>query len=222
MYNYNSNRADIESSLGYQYAFIDRGRVLVIKSVKPSATRFIIYDVSRCISPEYKLRKGDMSSFKLLGNYEFTSEDSSFVTNTFIPNLSNYLGHNSEEAYNNLGELEDSNGRPFFSLGNSGDSNNTTGDEEHLLTKVVVFGNNTAARVARENYLDSHPSARLDYYDTVKDGKWLIRYTAALNFEGEQFNEAVIDGSLLLSVKSADMDRIINELRAAMVSARRG
>lgn len=222
MYNYNSNRAEIESSLGYQYAFIDRGRILVTKSVARGLTRFVVYDVSRCISPEYNLRKGNMSSFKYLGNYEFTSEDSSFVTNTFIPSLSNYLGHNSEEAYNSLGELEDSNGRTFFSLGNSGDSNNTTGDEERLLTRVVVFGNNTSARVARENYLDSHPNARLDYYDTVKDGRWLIRYTAALNFEGEQFNEAVIDGSLLLSVKSADMDRIINELRAAMVSARRG
>lgn len=220
MYNYNSNRAEIEASLGYQYAFIDSGRILVTKGVTPFSTRFTIYDVSRCVLPEYNLMKGNMSSFKSLGIYEFKPEDSSFVTNTFIPNLSNYLGHTSEESYNGLRELEDSEGNPFFSV-NHEDSDNTTWDEEHLLTKVVVFGNNTLARQSRDEYLDSHSSAQLDDYITIKDGNWLIRYTASRHFEGERFNEVVMDGSLLLSVNPSDMTRITNELRAAMASARR-
>lgn len=220
MYNYNSNRAEIEASLGYQYAFINRGKTLVTKGVTPFSTRFTIYDASKCISPEYKLKKGSMSSFKCLGNYEFTPEDSSFVTDTFIPNLSNYLGHDYEESYNNLRELKDSEGNLFFSV-NREDSDNTNGDGEHMLTKVIVFGNNTLAKQAKDKYLDSHPSAQQDDYITIKDGNWLIRYTASRNFEGVSFNEVVMDGSLLLSVTSSDMDRITNELRVAMVSARR-
>lgn len=96
-------------------------------------------------------------------------------------------------------------------------------DDEHLLTKVIVFGNNTAAQYARDSYLDSHPSAHwIKNTSFVRDGEWLIRFTTARNFEGFQFNEVVIDGSLLLSVNAAGMTRITNELRAAMLSERRG
>lgn len=222
MYNYNSNRADIEASLGYQYAFINRGKTLVTKGVTPFSTRFTIYDASKCISPEYKLKKGSMSSFKCLGNYEFTPEDSSFVTDTFIPNLSNYLGRDYEESYKSLRELKDSEGNLFFSV-NREDSDKTTGDDEHMLTKVIVFGNNRAAQYARDSYLDSHPSAHwIKGTSFVKDGEWLIRYATSQNFEGTRFNEVVIDGSLLLSVNTAEMTRITNELRAAMESERRG
>ena len=95
-------------------------------------------------------------------------------------------------------------------------------DDEHLLTKVIVFGNNTAAQYARDSYLDSHPSAHwIKNTSVVRDGEWLIRFTTSRNFEGFQFNEVVIDGSLLLSVNTAGMTRITNELRAAMLSERR-
>lgn len=95
-------------------------------------------------------------------------------------------------------------------------------DDEHLLTKVIVFGNNTAAQYARDSYLDSHPSAHwIKNTSFVRDGEWLIRFTTARNFEGFQFNEVIIDGSLLLSVNTVGITRITNELRAAMLSERR-
>lgn len=92
-------------------------------------------------------------------------------------------------------------------------------DDEHLLTKVIIFGNNRAARYARDSYLDSHPSAHwIKGTQFVKDGEWLIRYATPQNFEGTRFNEVVIDGSLLLSVNTGGMTRITNELRATMIT----
>lgn len=105
---------------------------------------------------------------------------------------------------------------------NSGEYTLNKEDDEHLLTKVIVFGNNTAAQYARDSYLDSHPSAHwIKNTSFVRDGEWLIRFTTARNFEGFQFNEVIIDGSLLLSVNTAGITRITNELRAAMLSERR-
>lgn len=95
-------------------------------------------------------------------------------------------------------------------------------EKEKSLTRVVVFGNSTAADYARKGYLEDHPNAQRYDNSTVKDDGWLIKYTASRHFEGERFNEAVIDGSLLLSVNQTGMTRITNELRYAMESARRG
>ena len=102
------------------------------------------------------------------------------------------------------------------------DRDATMREEEKLLTRVVVFGNSTAARYARKGYLEYHPNAQRYDNSTVKDEGWLIKYTASRHFEGERFNEVVIDGSLLLSVNLTEITRITNELRYAMESARRG
>ena len=101
------------------------------------------------------------------------------------------------------------------------DRDATMREEEKLLTRVVVFGNSTAAYYARKGYLEAHPNAQCYDNSTVKDNGWLIKYTASRHFEGERFNEVVIDGSLLLSVNQTGITRITNELRYAMESARR-
>lgn len=101
------------------------------------------------------------------------------------------------------------------------DRDATMREEEKLLTRVVVFGNSTAAYYARKGYLEAHPNAQRYDNSTVKDNGWLIKYTASRHFEGERFNEVVIDGSLLLSVNQTGITRITNELRYAMESAHR-
>lgn len=101
------------------------------------------------------------------------------------------------------------------------DRDATMREEEKLLTRVVVFGNSTAAYYALKGYLEDHPNAQRYNSRMVKDEGWLIKYTASRHFEGERFNEVVIDGSLLLSVNPTGITRITNELRYAMESARR-
>ena len=95
-------------------------------------------------------------------------------------------------------------------------------EKEKSLTRVVVFGNSTAAYYALKGYLEAHPDTQRYNSRTVKEGDWLIKYTASRHSEGDRFNDAVIEGRTILSVTQAGMTRITNELRYAMESARRG
>lgn len=95
--------------------------------------------------------------------------------------------------------------------------------KEPELSKVIVFSNFDSARHARSEFIEQHVEegvinagpTRLKYKN------WVIEFTSRKDFEGESYNEAVIDTSAIMNLSNTQLVKIVNNLRAALITKRR-
>lgn len=96
--------------------------------------------------------------------------------------------------------------------------------KEHELSKVIVFSSFNSARAARSEFIEQHAEEGLVNYGPTKllYKNWVIEFTSMKDFDGESYNEAIIDTSAIMNLSNTQLVKIINGLRVALTTKRRG
>lgn len=95
--------------------------------------------------------------------------------------------------------------------------------KEPELSKVIVFSNFGCAKNARSEFIKQHveEGVRNAGPTRLKYKNWTIEFTSRKDFEGESYNEAVIDTSAIMNLSNTQLVKIVNSLRAALIAKRR-